>query len=912
MRDVELADIQGNILRGYNQPLFRYAFYRVTDSSNGQRFLARLIPAITTAQPWTAGKPSSTVNVAFTQSGLRAMGMPTEVLRSFPIEFQQGMRERAPVLVDRAESAPEQWEDPWKGEGVHFWVGISANAIAERDARFGWVERQHADLTGIVLVGTEDAGKLVIDGAYSPKEHFGYTDGIGNPDIVGVPGKRSQGGGKMEPHGKWRPLAPGEFILGYGDEAGEIAPTPRPVRFFRNGTFMVFRKLEQRVAAFRRYVAAEGSRYPGGVEHLKAKLVGRWPDGTPVMLSPDQPDPKIANDPQRNLDFHYSQDPLGMKCPIGAHIRRANPRDATGFGGLLSNRHRIIRRGTMFGDWLPEGANDESNDDGSRGLFFIAFNASIERQFEFVQQQWMNFGNDFLLGNDRDPLIGSRDGHDKLIIQGDGNGHPPWVTSTLPTFVVTRGGDYFFMPSLSGLRFLAMADGQLEPETFADPDMQHSLLDRIGKDLGALAHRLEKDLKALPGGEAIDRGLHLMGGDLEKFAEHLKEWAMQQNPEPIFALLRRLKPILVLPQIAIVTRHEDCLQILSYPTLFNVPYTPKFAELCDGGGFFLGWDDTPDYTRDLASMRLVVRREDLPTRIAPFVEHTADAIVDAAPGRLDIVTELGNVVPTAFVGDYIGTPSPAGNVFAPQAAALSAYLFLPVGDFKDKALAAAKEMRAVLSQQIAARKQDRGKRDDVLERCLVMQDAGMPGMDDASILNNLFGIVVGAIPTTAAAVALALDELLRRPGELAGAQAAAQAGDTALVTQYVFEALRFNPLGPGVFRIAAQDFQVAGGTAHATTIPAGRPVLVALQSASFDSDRVSSPHRFDLERPLPEYLHFGFGLHTCFGRYINAVQIPLIVQSVLRKRNLRRAPGDAGKLTKDGPFPAAFTVEFDP
>lgn len=911
MRDVELADIQGNILRGYNQPLFRYAFYRVVSPADGQRFLARLIPSITTAQPWNGGKPPSTVNVAFTFKGLQAMGMPDEALSSFPIEFREGMRKRAPVLVDRGDSAPPNWEKPWDEDGVHFWVGISANTATEREMRFAWVERQRKDLTGIVHVGTEDAGKLVIDGAYSPKEHFGYTDGIGNPDIAGVPGKRANGGGKMVGDGKWRPLAPGEFILGYGDEAGEIAPTPRPARLFRNGTFMVFRKLEQRVVAFRRFVAAEGARFPGGVEHLKAKVVGRWPDGTPVMLSPDKPDRTLATDPSRNLNFHYSQDPLGMKCPLGAHIRRANPRDATGFGGLLSNRHRIVRRGTMFGEWLPEGAEAAADDDGTRGLFFVAFNASIERQFEFVQQQWMNFGNDFLLGNDKDPLIGSREGNDKLIIQGDGNGHPPWVTSTLPTFVVTRGGDYFFMPSLAGLRFLALADGQLEPEAFADPDVQNSLIDRIAKDLGHLAHRLEHELKGIPGGEAIDRALHLMGGDLETLAEHLKGWAMQQNPEPIFALLRRLKPILVLPQIAVVTKHEDCLQVLSYPTIFNVPYAEKFRQLCDGGGFFLGWDDTPEYTRDLASMRLVVRREDLPTRIAPFVQRSAEAIVDAASGRLDVVKELGDVVPTQFVGDYIGTPSPAGNVFAPQAAVLSAYLFLPVGDYEKPALDAAGKMRSVLSQQIAARKADRGNRDDVLERCLVMQDAGMPGMDDTSVLNNLFGIVVGAIPTTSAAVALALDELLRRPAELAEAQAAAQAGDTALVTQYVFEALRFNPLGPGVFRHAAQDFQVAGGTRHATTIPAGRPVLVALQSASFDGDRVPSPHTFSLERPLPEYLHFGFGLHTCFGRYINAVQIPLIVQSVLRMRNLRRAPGDAGKLQKDGPFPASLTVEFD-
>ncbi|NUQ10918.1 MAG: Dyp-type peroxidase [Gemmatimonadaceae bacterium] len=464
MRDVELADIQGNILRGYNQPHFRYVYYRVGDPAQGQAFLARLVPSITTAQPWRDGKPSWTLNVAFTIRGLFAMGLPREVLATFPIEFREGMRERADILVDRGESAPAQWEPPWDGEGVHCWVGISANHPSERDRRYEWVEQQRSAFPAIERVGMQDAGKLTIDGQLSPKEHFGYTDGIGNPSIDGVPGRKTAGGGKIAPRGDgWQPIAPGEFLLGYGDEAGEISPTPRPVRFFRNGTFMVFRKLEQRVAAFRRYAAEEGARYPGGVEQFKAKLVGRWPDGTPVELSPDQPDPSIANDPSRNLDFTYGGDPLGARCPMGAHIRRANPRDATGFGGLLSNRHRIIRRGVMFGDWLPEGAED----DGGRGLLFIAFNASIERQFEFVQQQWMNFGNDFCLGNDRDPLIGHRDGRgDKLVIQGDGNGRTPWITSPMPAFVVTKGGDYFFMPSLSGLRLLANAEAELNPEAF--------------------------------------------------------------------------------------------------------------------------------------------------------------------------------------------------------------------------------------------------------------------------------------------------------------------------------------------------------------------------------------------------------------------------------------------------------------
>src|SRR5687767_11736880 len=218
MHNVELTDIQGNILRGYNQPHFRYVYYRVHDCDQGRRFLKRLVPMVTTAQPWTDGKPASTVNVAFTFNGLLAMGMPRDVMGSFPVEFRDGMKARAELLVDRGESAPENWEEPWAtDDGVHMWVGISADSPDERDDRYNEVESKRSDLPRVELAGYQDAGKLTIDGQLSPKEHFGFTDGIGNPDVAGVPGKKQAGGGKIVGKGKWAPLAPGEFILGYAD-----------------------------------------------------------------------------------------------------------------------------------------------------------------------------------------------------------------------------------------------------------------------------------------------------------------------------------------------------------------------------------------------------------------------------------------------------------------------------------------------------------------------------------------------------------------------------------------------------------------------------------------------------------------------------------------------------------------------
>jgi cytochrome P450 len=355
--------------------------------------------------------------------------------------------------------------------------------------------------------------------------------------------------------------------------------------------------------------------------------------------------------------------------------------------------------------------------------------------------------------------------------------------------------------------------------------------------------------------------------------------------------------------------------VLSRDNVFHVPYAQKFEELTGGKNFFLGMENTPEYTRDVASMRLAIRREDIAQRIMPLVEHTSETIVTRAGGRIDIVKELGDIAPSTLVAEYIGTPSPTPSEFAEQSAAMSGYLFIPQGatpELQRKAVASAKAMRGVLAQQIAERKRDRGRRDDVLERCLVLQDAGQPGMSDEDILDKLFGIVVAIIPTTSAAFARAIDELLDRPAELERAQRAARENDYATVWQFRSEAMRFKPLGPGVFRIAASDYTLGAGTSRAKTIPQGSLVLAAIQSAMFDSNNVDEPSEFRIDRPPYTYMHFGYGLHTCFGQYINAAQLPRIAVPLLRRTNLRRAPGAAGQLTIDGPFPTSMTLEYDP
>jgi Dyp-type peroxidase family len=215
---------------------------------------------------------------------------------------------------------------------------------------------------------------------------------------------------------------------------------------------MVYRKLAMDVAAFRRCMAEQGERYPGGPEALSAKVVGRWTDGTPLSVSPDAPDPDVVADPLRINDFTYGDDPQGLKCPLGAHIRRANPRDTDGFfGGKLSDRHRIIRRGRPYGPVMEDGVTE---DDGvERGLVFVCFQSNIWRQFETIQALWVDDGDPFGLGADKDFLIGEPHGNGagKMTIQGD----PPFILRPQPRFVTLRGGEYLFRPSISALRWLA-------------------------------------------------------------------------------------------------------------------------------------------------------------------------------------------------------------------------------------------------------------------------------------------------------------------------------------------------------------------------------------------------------------------------------------------------------------------------
>jgi cytochrome P450 len=429
----------------------------------------------------------------------------------------------------------------------------------------------------------------------------------------------------------------------------------------------------------------------------------------------------------------------------------------------------------------------------------------------------------------------------------------------------------------------------------------------IAEDLARLKTNLDKM-------EADCRfDIKIIENDAAAMLTRLKQHALD-NPEPIFAVLRRIKPVLVVKNFALVTLFRDVQDVLARDDVFAVTYGPKMRVVTGGADFFLGMPNSPDYERDVSHMRSVIRRNDLPGVVVPFVANAAEALVKQANGQMEVVSQLTLRVPTQLVGAYFGCTPKSEQDVAAWATTIFQYLFTDLDNdpaVDTAARSASANTRAWLDEVIAQAKAAPTQQDSVLSRSFALQQAGLPGMDDTAIRNNFLGLLTGLIPTTSKCCAQALDELLKRPDALAAAQQAALADDDATLAQYIFEALRFHPNNPGVFRVATKDYVVGNGTPHATLISAGVSVLPATQSAMFDETVVENSAEFKINRPSYVYMHWGFGLHTCFGQYINQVQIPGILKPLLRRKNLRRVNGDAGTLACQGPFPSSLSVAFD-
>jgi len=465
---IELGHVQGNVLHAYGTkfPAARYAHLKIEE---GAAEPARAVLAGWTRHVSFGRRPDwlpeeealrPHVNLAFTFAGLAALGVPRDMLHGFPEEFRQGARVRSRD-VDGDPAAADDWEDGL-GDGhvlliVHANTGPQCRELVDEllaDARnAGDPLRESAaqQATGLI---ERDEGRDESCGTRYSREPFGFADGCSQPSVWGVDDDPTGDGlyARMLPRSKllqlaedlglrgerrqWRQIRAGEFLLGYRSEDGRLPDGP-PAPLGPNGTFMVYRKIEQHVTVFDDHMNAEAGRLGMDPHELRARVLGRWPDGTPLHLSPDREDATISTNRHRANDFDYADDRAGRRCPLGAHVRRTNPRGGLPGGAETTMRHRIIRRG------MPYEEGDR------RGLLFIAYNSSIKEGFETIQRLWCLDGAALGLGSEPDYLLQQQLPGKPLagmVVRYDGSA-PQRIDPPPQPFVTVRGCEYLFLPS---------------------------------------------------------------------------------------------------------------------------------------------------------------------------------------------------------------------------------------------------------------------------------------------------------------------------------------------------------------------------------------------------------------------------------------------------------------------------------
>jgi Dyp-type peroxidase family len=461
-----LEDVQGLVLRGYG-------------GKKGTEFLLLQVDPerAAAARQWLSGLdlthaeharerkhgPHTFLNLAFTHRGLRALGLQAELLDDFPLAFVQGADhpQRCRVNGDIGANGPEHWRWGSAERGIDVLLLVYApdpdRAREEADALLA-----RARGAGLRLMERLQGGELP-----GRKEHFGFRDGIAQPVVRGTRAREPE----------YNTLPPGEFLLGHPDAYGNVAHTPGARAgdaFGANGSYLVFRQLAQDVSGFWQYCAAQSERLHTDAVTVAAKMVGRWPSGASLVKHPERDPQRVEYQDEDHFAYLANgrhNDRSGAACPFGAHVRRTNPRDwdigATRQGSLeIANRHRLIRRGRPYGPPLSESMSAEelaaarpgSGTTPERGLHFLAFSGDLERQFEFVQQQWLQNGSFAGLQGAEDAIAGTgtdrKDTAHTFTIQRDSTESSFGRCLGLHAFVELRGAAYFFMPSISSVRRL--------------------------------------------------------------------------------------------------------------------------------------------------------------------------------------------------------------------------------------------------------------------------------------------------------------------------------------------------------------------------------------------------------------------------------------------------------------------------
>ncbi len=478
---LELGDIQGFILRGYRMPMVRHFLLEVGVPAEARKLLGRFVsgnesdaPQITTADDWRVGfepgpgdnpadaprrKPDYCLNLGITWPGLIALEIrervPALSFKSFGA-FIAGAAERAKLVGDTGESDPQHWIGGFGAGGDHVLItlhAVSPEAMTSYSDRLsnlfakGGAFREIWRADGMALMQLKDG-----EAVPTFKVHFGYTDGISITTIHGGP--------ERYPPDHQQPCEPWLFVL--RDEA-ENYFVPEPRELGLNGSFAVFKMIKTDVVEFENFLQSNKARIDP--ELLAAKICGRWRNGVPLALSPDTDNPPGGIPVEQMNNFEYvnadgSGDPKGLRCPVGAHMRRINPRGqpVTGQGqpGGSNNTHRLIRRGLPYG---PVYDPAQPYDGIERGLLGYFINSSIENQYEFVLGHWVNdsefAGSVRLNPKSKDPMIGTQNPAESIFVIPQLNGGVPIKITGFSSFTTTKAAAYCFLPSITAIKFIA-------------------------------------------------------------------------------------------------------------------------------------------------------------------------------------------------------------------------------------------------------------------------------------------------------------------------------------------------------------------------------------------------------------------------------------------------------------------------
>jgi len=384
----------------------------------------------------------------------------------------------------------------------------------------------------------------------------------------------------------------------------------------------------------------------------------------------------------------------------------------------------------------------------------------------------------------------------------------------------------------------------------------------------------------------------------------------------VFAILRTIAPIIKFGNKYFVFCYDDVTEVLQRNTDFtikeiNQPKIDKYT-----GPFILGMDKSDQEARESSILQKAVKRDDIEL-IQTIVRDASRELVEKArpKGRIDMVSELSLVVPCHFLDKYCGTPGPDLQTMQRWMRSIFYNVFL---NFKNtptqvkEAEQASSELKIYLENLILEKqktiKEGIYTKDDFLSRLIRMQDNPETYLDNDGIRRNISGVILGAVDTISKSSVHIIEQLLSRPDILKGAAKAAQNNDFDLVSRYTFEAMRFNPFNPILIRYIEKDT-----TLGTHTLKGGNQIYSVAWSAMFDSKAFPDPNTFRLDRVYETYILFGWGMHRCFGEYVNRIELPEICMALLKLPNLRRVKGSEGTITYDttDTFPDRYVLEFD-